>query len=73
MFNALITLINKETGDNLPPHRSKYKTYARGLDTEAQGGIYISLNSNKFIENDTSEVDFDKIKGYNDPERGKFK
>jgi len=36
------------------------------MQTEAQGGVWISSNPNKFtVPNTAEEVDFDKLKGIN--------
>ena len=48
----------------VPKYRKNYPTYDRGMDTEAQGGIWLSQHPNKFEESNTAlEVDFDKITG----------
>ncbi|MFW5761275.1 MAG: hypothetical protein ACOCXH_09870 [Cyclobacteriaceae bacterium] len=47
-----------------PEFRIKYNTYDRGMQTEAQGGVWITADPNKItVPNTAEEVDFDKIKG----------
>lgn len=47
-----------------PDYRKKHETYDRAMQTDAQGGVWISSNPNKhIIPNTAEEVDFDKLKG----------
>jgi hypothetical protein len=47
-----------------PEFRKKHDKYDRGMDTESQGGVWITANPNKFtVSNTHDEVDFDKLKG----------
>ncbi|MGK7393328.1 MAG: hypothetical protein ACNS62_02105 [Candidatus Cyclobacteriaceae bacterium M3_2C_046] len=60
----LFNFFKKKPGK--PNFRQKYNKYDRGMDTESQGGVWISSNPDKFtIPNTADEVDYDKMKGLN--------
>lgn len=69
----ILNLVKKSTKKNKDTFWDRYPKHYRGRDTLSQGSVYIHKNSQKVIEENTrSEVDYDKIIGYDHPEKGKY-